>query len=307
MWPELSLSEWRDTYRTLHLYLQIIGKVRLALSPKLNQWWNVPLYVTARGLSTSAMPYGDRTVQIDIDFITHELLVSASDGRREVLPLAPRTVADFHRRLFAMLHAIDVDVHIWPVPVEIALKTRFTDDTEHRTYVAEHAYRFWDVLRRVDHGFEQFRARFRGKCSPVHFFWGSFDLAVTRFSGRPAPERTGSIIERDAYDEEEISHGFWPGDAWAEENAQDAAFYAYCAPEPSGFSSARVKPDAAFYSDRFKEFLLPYEAVRTAADPQRTIVDFMQSTYEVGARLASWDRKSLEYSKAIASHAPRPP
>ncbi|MBX3191619.1 MAG: hypothetical protein KF819_31795 [Labilithrix sp.] len=297
-WPPLPLALWRDTYRTLHLYFQIVGKVKLALTPKTNQWWNVAFHLTANGLTTLPMPVdatGDVTVEIDFDFIHQVLLVKRSDGEERAIPLAPRSVKDFHRELFAALAELGVAVHIWPVPVEIPMTKPFTEDDEHRAYVPEHALRFWRVLRRVEPVLEVFRARYRGKCSPVHFFWGTCDLAVTRFSGRRAPPRAGSIIERDAYDEEVSSVGFWPGEDWAEVGATEAAFYAYAVPEPPGFSAAKVLPAEASYDPRLKELILPYEVVRAAPDPARAILDFAQSSYDAASTLGRWDRARLAY------------
>jgi hypothetical protein len=296
-WPALPIGAWRDTCVGLHMAMQVIGKVRLALAPKTNQWWNVPLYLTARGLTTSAMPYGDRTLSIDLDFIDHEVIVLDSDGRRRALPLIARSVADFHRELFDVLGAMGVRLQIRPIPVEVPSTTPFPDQTTVRAYDAVQVQRFWRVLRSVEPVFERFRAGFRGKCSPVHFFWGSFDLAVTRFSGRRAPPRGSSAIERDAYDEECISLGFWAGDAW---NAMgdpvvDATFYAYTVPEPKGLAGERPRPDDARYDPRLKEFVLSYESVRRAADPAVAILEFAQSTYDAGARLAAWDTRSLAY------------
>jgi hypothetical protein len=291
-WPELRIAAWRDTYATLQLYSQIVGKIRLALTPKVNQWWNVPLYVTTRGLTTSPMPYDDRTLSIDFDFIDHRLVIQDSDGHVRVLPLVPRAVCDFHDALFAELAAIDVRVRIDTHPQECPVKTPFSDDTEHASYDGAHVHRFWQALRRIEPVFQAFRAGFRGKCSPVHFFWGGFDLAVTRFNGRRAPARKGAV-DRDAYDEEVISVGFWPGDPWT--GATEAMFYAYAVPEPAGFRSERAGPDAARFDTKLGEFLLPYEAVRTSPDPARDIIAFAQSTYDAGSTLAGWDRKALAY------------
>ncbi len=251
--------------------------------------------MTSRGLTTSPMPYGARTIAIDFDFEDHELIVSDSDGHVRSMPLLPRSVAEFYRELFAVLKAIDVEVHIRPKPVECpAALTPLDEDVAHSSYDAESTRKFAQVLRCVEPVFEVFRARFRGKCSPVHFFWGSFDLAVSRHSGRRAPLRQSSNIERDAYDEEVISLGFWPGDPWSPSGAE-ALFYSYTVPEPSGLPRQRVKPEAAFYSDAMKEFLLPYEEVRRSADPARAILDFAQSTYDAGATLAAWPKESLAY------------
>jgi hypothetical protein len=291
-WPELPIAEWRETYATLLLYAQIVGKIRMALTPKMNQWWNVPLYVTTRGLTTSPMPYRDRTLSIDFDFIDHQLLIRDSDGHLRTLPLRPRPVCDFYDAVFKELAAIDVSVQIHPVPQECPVVTRFSDDVEHAHYDPARAHDFWQILRRVEPVFQTFRAGFRGKCSPVHFFWGAFDLAVTRFNGRRAPARKAKV-ERDAYDEEVISIGFWPGDPWT--GTSDATFYGYTVPEPAGLASQQVRPDAAFFSDKMKEFLLPYDAVRRSADPAKMILDFAESTYNAGSTLAGWDRAALAY------------
>jgi hypothetical protein len=291
-WPELRIADWRDTYTTLQLYSQIVGKIRLALTPKTNQWWNVPLYVTPRGLTTSTMPYGERTLSIDFDFIDHKVVVLDSDGHVRTVQLSPVPVCDFHAALFAELAALNVRVPIGEMPQECPVKTPFHQDRDHTTYDAAAVSRFWEALRRVEPVFQQFRARFRGKCSPVHFFWGAFDLAVTRFSGRRAPERKGKV-EHDAYDEEVISLGFWPGDPWG--GASEAVFYSYTVPEPPGFPEARVGPASAAYSAVFKEFLLPYEAVRTSPDPARAILEFAESSYDAGSTLAGWNRDALAY------------
>ncbi|MBV9948281.1 MAG: hypothetical protein JOZ69_15630 [Myxococcales bacterium] len=291
-WPDLRIDDWRDTYATLHLYTQIVGKIRLALTPKLNQWWNVTLYLTPRGLTTSPMPYGERTLSIDFDFIDHQVVVLDSDGHVRKLRLTPLAVCDFHAALFAELAALDVHVRIGEKPQECPVTTPFDQDREHATYDAAAACRFWEALRRIEPVFQRFRARFRGKCSPVHFFWGACDLAVTRFSGRRAPERTGKV-EHDAYDEEVSSLGFWPGDPWS--GSSEAVFYSYTVPEPPGFPGAPVRPAGASYSATLKEFLLPYEAVRNAADPAGAILEFAQSTYDAGSTLAGWDRDALAY------------
>lgn len=293
-WPALPLGEWRETYATLLMWMQIVGKIRLALTPKTNQWWNVPLYVTPRGLTTSAMTYRDRMLTIDFDFIDHELVIEDSDGRTRAMPLVPRSVADFHDELFAVLHAMDIDVRISGMPVECPITTPYAENTEHASYDAAAAARFGQVLRCIEPVFETFRARFRGKCSPVHFFWGACDLAVTRFSGRRAPLRKSSVIDRDAYDEEVISLGFWPGDPWSP-SGSEAMFYSYTVPEPPGFARQRVRPSPAFYSTALKEFLLPYEAVRATPDPARLVLDFAESSYDAGARLAHWPTVSLAY------------
>jgi hypothetical protein len=291
-WPELSIADWRDTYATLQLYSQIVGKIRLALTPKTNQWWNVTLYVTPRGLTTSAMPYGERTLSIDFDFVDHRVVIVDSDGNVRTLPLAAAAVCQFHDALFAELAAIGVQVRIGGKPQECPVTTPFTDDTEHASYDPIAVQQFWQALRRIEPIFQKFRARFRGKCSPVHFFWGGFDLAVSRFNGRRAPARPGKV-DRDAYDEEVISMGFWPGDPWT--GAAEAMFYSYTVPEPPGLAGQRLLPASASFSSTFKEFVLPYDEVRRAADPEAAILEFAQTTYDAGATLAGWDRAALAY------------
>jgi hypothetical protein len=287
-WPVLILEEWQDTYATLHMWTQIVGKIRLATTPLINHWWNVPLYVSARGLTTSAMPYQDRVFEIEFDFIDHSLIIECSDGTTKILTLRPQSVADFYERLMAALHALGLDVKIWPMPVEIQNPIRFDQDRIHASYDAEYANRFWRALVKIDYVFKQFRSRFIGKVSPVHFWWGSFDHAVTRFSGRPAPPREGADkITLEAYSHEVISHGFWPGG-----NGVEAAFYSYTSPEPSGLAEAKVRP--GFYSKEMKEFLVSYDAIRKSPSPEKALMDFLQSTYEAGANLAKWDREALE-------------
>ncbi len=289
-WPELVVEEWQDTLSTLHMWSQIVGKIRLEQTPLVNHWWNVPLYVSACGLTTSAMPYKDRVFEIEFDFIDHQLRISCSDGAAKSIPLRPQTVADFYQELMQTLRSLDIDVKIWPMPVEIPNPIRFDEDTVHASYDAAYANRFWRALIRIDEVFKEFRGRFIGKVSPVHFWWGSFDHAVTRFSGRPAPPREGADkITVEAYSHENISHGFWPGG-----NGVQAAFYSYTAPEPAGLDKSQIKPAAAFYSQEMKEFLMPYDAVRKSENPADALMDFLQSTYEAGADLAKWDRKALE-------------
>ena len=290
-WPALPLEEWKETLATLHMWTQVVGKVRLAQTPVVNHWWNVPLYLTPRGLTTSAMPYGARSFQIDFDFLAHELVVEDDAGRVERLALRPQTVADFYAAVMAALKRLDIEVKIWTTPVEIPDPIPFEQDTQHAAYAPAHAQRFWRVLLQTAKVFEEFRARFLGKCSPVHFFWGSFDLAVTRFSGRSAPPREGAdSITREAYSHECVSHGFWPGGG----AVTGAAFYSYTAPEPLGLPERAVRPAAAFYSQDLKEYLLMYDDVRAAASPAEALLEFMQSTYEAGADLAGWDRVKLE-------------
>jgi len=291
-WPELRIAAWRDSYATVQLYTQIVGKIRLALTPKTNQWWNVVLYVTTSGLTTSPMPYGDRTLAIDFDFVEHEVRVRDNEGRLRRLALQPRSVGDFHAALFAELAAMDVQVEIGPVPQECPVKTPFAECVEHASYDGARVRDFWEALRRIEPVFQAFRARFRGKCSPVHFFWGGFDLAVSRFNGRRAPRRKG-LVDRDAYDEEVCSLGFWPGDPWT--GGTEAMFYSYTVPEPPGLAAQRVAPAGAFWSDALKEFFLPYDEVRRSADPGKAILEFAQSTYDAGSTLAGWDRAGLAY------------
>ena len=291
IWPELPVKDWQDTYATLHMWTQIVGKIRLAQTPLVNHWWNTTLYLTSRGLTTSPVPYGTRTFQMDFDFIDHRLLVTTSDGLTKSLALAPRSVADFYGDVMGTLGSLGIVVHIHARPDEVAEPIPFDEDQKHASYDAEYANRFWRMLVQADRVFKQFRARFIGKCSPVHFFWGSFDLAVTRFSGRPAPERSGAdAITREAYSQEVISHGLWPGGG-----AVDAPmFYSYTAPAPAGLEKASIGPSAGFYSTEMSEFLLPYDEVRKADAPDEMLLEFMQSTYEAGANLANWDRAALE-------------
>jgi Family of unknown function (DUF5996) len=290
-WPELPLEAWQDTYATLHMWTQIVGKVRLALSPKINHWWEVPLYVNARGLTTSAIPYGDGNFEIQFDFIEHKLEIQTSWGSSKTLPLKPQSVADFYAAFMSTLRSLGIEVKIWTMPREVPNPVRFENDTQHASYDRESAHRFWQILILCDDVFHEFRADFIGKNSPVHFFWGSFDLCVTRFSGRRAPERPGAdSITREAYSHEVISAGFWPGGG----DIKGPAFYAYAAPEPSGFSEQKVKPAEAVYHPELKEFLLMYDDVRRSASPRQALLAFLQSTYEAAANLAHWDRKELE-------------
>jgi hypothetical protein len=289
-WPALPLSSWKDTCATLHMWTEIVGKVRLRLTPLVNHWWNVPLYVTARGLTTSRIPYGDRAFELRFDFIRHELVLETSDGQWKALPLKPRPVAEFYQEFMELLRSAGIEVKIWRMPVEIPDPIAFDQDRVHASYDPKAVEKFWRILSSVDTVFKQFRARFIGKSSPVHFFWGSFDLAVTRFSGRRAPERPGAdSITREAYSHEVSSVGFWPGSG----NVQDAAFYSYAAPEPLGLKDERVRPDNAFYDRQLGEFLLMYDDVRKAESPT-TLLEFCQSTYEAAATLGKWDRSALE-------------
>jgi Family of unknown function (DUF5996) len=296
-WPRLPLEAWADTYATLHLWTQIAGKVRLAHSPWLNHAWHSTLYVTARGLTTSPIPHGFRTFQIDFDFLAHRLTVQSSDGGSGGFALEPQSVAAFYARLMGELERLGLPVDIYRLPNEVPDPIRFDQDETHRSYDPEYANRFWRILVQADRIFKEFRARFTGKCSPVHFFWGAPDLAVTRFSGRRAPEHPGGVpglpdwITRDAYSHEVSSCGFWPGGG----PVPYAAFYSYAYPEPAGFAAAPLKPDAAFYSNDLHEFILPYDAVRQSKSPDGVLLDFLQSTYEAAANLAQWDRSALEY------------
>jgi len=294
-WPPLVYADWQDSCATLHMWTQIVGKIRLALAPPVNHWWHVPLYLTSRGPTTSPMPYGGRTFQIDFDFIDHVLRIAASDGRRDSLALVPRSVADFYAEIMGRLRALGIEVRIWPVPVEIADPIPFDQDRMHASYDPVQVNRFWHALAQIDQVFAAFRSRFIGKASPVHFFWGSFDLAVTRFSGRGAPPPPSNpnipdVVNREAYSHEVSSCGFWPGNG----GFGQAAFYSYAYPQPPGFGEAPVQPSAAFYSKEIGEFILPYEAVRQSASPRDTLLEFLQSTYAAAADLAKWDRAALE-------------
>jgi len=290
-WPALPLASWKETCATLHMWTQIVGKVRLALTPRVNQWWNVPLYVAARGLSTSRISYGEGGFELRFDFVKHELVLETNAGALQTLRLEPKTVADFYAETLELLQHAGISVKIWKVPVEIPDPIPFDRDRVHNAYDRSAVEKFWRILQSVDAVLQEFRARFTGKCSPVHFFWGSFDLAVTRFSGRPAPERPGAdAITREAYSQEVSSVGFWPGSG----TVSDAAFYSYMAPAPQGFSEAQVRPPAAFYDKNLGEFLLMYEDVRRSTEPRGTLLQFCESTYEAGANLADWDRGGLE-------------
>ena len=295
-WPELPTAAWRETYATLHLWTQIIGKIRLTREPWLNHSWHVVLYVTARGLTTSPIPDGVRTFQIDLDFIDHALRISTSDGARRQFSLAGHSVASFYAAIMAELAQLGIHLAIDEMPNELPEPIRFSQDRQHASYDPDAARRFFQILANADRVFRQFRTGFLGKASPVHFFWGSFDLAVTRFSGRRAPPHPGGIphlpdaIVREAYSHEVSSAGFWPGGG----PIDYAAFYSYAYPAPDGFASAPVRPAQAFFSKELGEFILPYDAVRTAPDPRQALLDFLQSTYEAGADLGGWNRAELE-------------
>jgi hypothetical protein len=289
--PALPLDSWNDTLATLHMWMQVVGKVRLKLCPLVNHWWNVPFYLTARGMTTSAMPGGPGTIEVRFDFIDHKLLIESSDGRVIAMPLAPQSVAEFYRKFMTALAELGVVVKIWTMPCEIPDPIPFENDRVHATYDPDAVHKFWRILTWVDQILKEFRAGFLGKASPVHFFWGSFDLAVTRFSGRVAPDRPGAdSITREAYSHEVSSVGFWPGGG----DVKGPAFYSYAAPEPSGFAGQRVRPPAAFYHPQLKEFLLMYDDVRTAESPRTTLMEFLQSTYDAAADYGNWDRKALE-------------
>jgi hypothetical protein len=290
-WPSLPLEEWKDTCATLHMWTQVVGKIRLAQTPLVNHWWNVPLYVSARGLTTTAMPHGDRFFEMEVDFAEPELVTKSSDGEIAVIRLEPKSVATFYAETMNMLRELGLQVQIWTMPVEIQDPIPFDQDEQHASYDPEYAGRFWEVLRASDKVMQEFRSRFIGKSSPVHFFWGSFDLAVTRFSGRPAPARPDAdLITREAYSHEVISHGWWPGQG----PLGKPAFYSYTAPAPEGLKAAALRPDKAFWSNELSEFLLYYDDVRTAVNPNEALMEFLESTYEAGANLAKWDRASLE-------------
>jgi hypothetical protein len=294
-WPALPLAAWRETYETLHMWTQIVGKVRLELAPWINHSWGVPLYVTARGLTTSPIPYQHTTFAVDFDFVNHHLRVATSGGIERAFALSPMSVADFYRRTMDVLRSLDIAVDLFARPVEIAEAIPFAQDETHASYDAAAAHRFWLVLVQTHRVLTEFRSRFIGKVSPVHFFWGGFDLAVTRFSGRPAPPHPGGVpncadwVMREAYSHEVSSAGFWPGAGLGE-----PAFYSYAYPEPDGFRNHRLQPSDAYYHEGLREFILPYEAVRTAKRPDEPLLQFLQGAYDAAATLSRWDRKALE-------------
>jgi hypothetical protein len=295
-WPELPTAAWRETYETLHLWTQIVGKIRLARTPWLNHSWHVTLYVTARGLTTCSIPDGARSFQIDFDFIDHVLRISTSEGTARQFALAGKSVAGFYTAIMADLAELGIDIAINETPNELPDPIPFSQDNRHASYDPDAVRRFFQILCNADRVFKQFRTGFLGKASPVHFFWGSFDLAVTRFSGRRAPRHPGGVphlpdeIAWEAYSHEVSSAGFWPGSGAIDY----PAFYCYAYPEPAGFRTAPLRPDAAFFSEALGEFILPYDAVRTAAQPDQALLDFLQSTYEAAANSAKWDRNALE-------------
>ncbi len=296
LWPPLPYADWKDTQATLHLWTHMAGKIRLAQAPWVNHSWHVALYATTRGLTTSPIPYGSLTFEIEFDFLSHQLRIATVEGKVETMQPAPRSVADFYHELFARMKMLGLDVGIRTTPNEIPEAIAFDQDQTHAAYDAEQASRFWQVLAQADRVFKRFRARYLGKCSPVHFFWGSFDLAVTRFSGRPGPPHPGGVpnlpdwVAREAYSHEVSSCGFWPGG----EALPEAVFYAYAYPEPAGFKEAAVRPGGARYHSGLGEFVLPYEEVRQASSPDAALLDFLQSSYEAAADLGGWDRANLE-------------
>jgi hypothetical protein len=294
VWPALPQAEWSESCATLQLWMQIVGKVRLALTPPVNHTWNVTLYPTVRGLTSSPMPHGSRMLQLDFDFLDHLLWLQTSDGGRRTIALRPMTVAAFYAEVMAALDGLGTPVRIWPMPVEMAQPVPFDQDFAHQAYDPEYVQRFWRVLLQTTRVFGVFRARFRGKVSPIHLFWGALDLACTRFSGRPAPEHPSmpglpDRVTRDAYSHEVSSCGFWPGAAGAE-----AMFYSYAYPEPPGYAQSAVVPAEASFNAQFGEFVLPYEAMRLSGDPDAVLLEFLQSTYEEAANCAGWDRLALE-------------
>ncbi len=291
LWPSLPYEAWKETLDTLHMWTQIVGKVRMELSPVVNHWWHVTLYVTSRGLTTSPIPYQGSTFAVNFDFIDHHLTILTSDGTTKTLPLIPRSVAAFYREFMACLHALGIEVTINTLPSEVRNPIRCDEDEVHISYDPVYAHRFWRILVQIDTVMQRYRSPFLGKSSPVHFFWGSFDLALTVFSGRRAPERPGvDQMTREAYSHEEISCGFWPGD----DRFPEPTFYAYTYPEPPGLKIASIRPEAAFYSQELGEFLLRYDDVRSASSPEQALLELFQSTYEAGATLAKWDREALE-------------
>lgn len=299
-WPALVLSDWEPTYLTLHRWAQVVGKVQLALAPRLNHWWHVTQRVTPRGLTTGTL-CGKQHLAMTFDFVEHRLLAETPCEKTQSFALEPMSVAAFYARVLAMLERLGVGVRIWPVPVEVSDTTPFPRDTQHASYDRAAVERFHRALLAIDRIFTVHRGRFLGKSSPVHFFWGAFDLAVTRFSGRRNPTPPSDSVQREAYSHEVISHGFWPGgDFLGKGRVEEAVFYAYAVPEPPGFRQARLEPDAARYHEAYAEFLLPYDAVRTAADPEATLLSFMENTYSAAARAAGWNVEELSSSSPPA-------
>ncbi len=289
-WPDLPYAHWKDTYETLHMWLQVVGKVAVATAPPLNHCWGSAMHVTARGLATNVLTHAGRSFTITFDFISHVLAIETTDGDSRTLPLVPGTVADFYRDVMATLRGMGLPIRIWSMPVEIPAPIRFEEDTIHASYVPDAAHAFWSILVNVERVLTESRCGFIGKVSPANFFWGSCDLALTRFSGRPAPPREGPAFMRDAYSHEVISHGFWPGNAMLPE----PVFYAYAVPEPAGMKDATIEPAGAYYHREMGEFILPYEVVRTSASPADTLAAFIASSYATAASLAGWDRAALE-------------
>jgi hypothetical protein len=296
-WPALPYDEWKDTYATLHMWTQVVGKVALAQAAPLNHSWAIALHLTPRGLQTGVLPHGERTFAMRFDFVDHLLVIEASDGDRRTIPLAPRSVAEFYAEVMRTLDEMRLPVRIWSMPVELAEPIRFEEDTQHHAYDPEFANRLWRILVQAQRVFTASRSNFLGKCSPVHFFWGAFDLAVTRFSGRPAPPREGPAFMREAYSHEVISHGFWPGSG----PILEPSFYGYAVPEPAGFKTAPVSPSDAYYHQELGEFVLPYEAVRRASDPDAALGAFVDTTYSQASTLAGWDRAALELPASTPS------
>ena len=295
LWPGLPLADWKDTYYTLHMWTQIVGKIRLALTPLQNHWWNATLYVTPRGLTTSTMTYKGRHLRIDFDFISHNLLIDTANGSSKTIALRPRSVADFYQETMSAMASLGIPVTIWTTPVEVPDRTPFEKDQKHAAYDPEYAQRAWRILLEGSRVLEKFRCRFTGKVSPVHFFWGSFDLAVTRFSGRTAPKHPGApnlarFVAVEAYSHEVSSCGFWPGGG----PVNEPVFYAYAYPEPQGFADYPIQPPEAFYHKDMSEFVLPYDVVRNAKLPDEVLLSFLQTTYEAAATCAKWDRHALE-------------
>jgi hypothetical protein len=300
-WPALALDDWAPTQMTVHRWTQIVGKTRLALAPMQNHWWQVALYVTDRGLTTSPIPYEGRTFDVSFDFTGHKLTARTSDGDVRTLPLVAQSVADFYAEYMSMLRSLDIAVKIYPVPVEMPDTLRFTEDHEHASYDRDAARRCWQALVSVDRGLKEFRGRFIGKSSPSHFWWGGFDIACTRFSGRPAPKHPGGVpntpdyVNWEAYSHECISAGWWPGAVGSP--ITEPAFYAYSYPEPPGCAAASVEPEGTYWHPDMHLWILPYDRVRSAPDPERALLNFLQSSYEVAAELAKWDRAPLERPK----------
>jgi hypothetical protein len=299
VWPALPYAEWKETYATLHMWTQVVGKVALALAPPLNHSWAIALQVTPTGLSTRTLPYHARSFTIEFDFIAHQLVIRASDGETTTLALRSQTVADFYGELMSTLSSMSLPVKIWPMPVEVESPIRFDQDRVHGTYDPGYASRSWQVFSQIARVFTVSQCGFVGKSSPVHFFWGAFDLAVTRFSGKPAPPREGPAFMREAYSHEVISHGFWPGGG----PLPEPVFYGYAVPEPSGFKAADVRPEGAYYHRELGEFILPYDVVRTSVSPEQAILAFVESTYDRAATLAGWNRAALDRAHPSSSKA----